>query len=80
MDFEKYNKGKQPCQDFEPDEIEFAPWGWLEHDCPKCGKKRMFCGECHYDHHENGWETCEEPVNYATDTREKYKASVETAQ
>ena len=53
----EYTIGKQPCQNFTPNEEENW-WGHSEHICPHCAKKRVFCLNCMNDHHEDGWEEC----------------------
>ena len=58
--YERYEKGKQPCNKFMPSEIDFLPAGdvYAKHECPYCGGLRMSCANCHYDHHADGWDTC----------------------
>jgi len=59
MNLENYRIGKQPCGSFDPQEREH--WGGLvEHVCPVCLSLRMFCSNCHQNHHEGGWGTCNE--------------------
>jgi len=51
--------GGQPCQAFcRGDDNPH------DHYCPICDGLRAFCGNCHRDHHEAGWETCK-PGAYA---------------
>ena len=57
--FDEYQRGKQPCDKFTPNEHE--EWfGTVRHGCPTCSREgcRMFCVNCNRDHHENGWDTC----------------------
>lgn len=62
---ETYKTGSQPCEKFTPRLNEV---GVLDrHECPRCGKLRVFCTFCDFDHHESGWENCrpdedDEPV------------------
>ena len=58
-DFSEYQTGNQPCQDFKPSDIDKEWFGQARHQCPKCEGRRLFCDNCHTDHHENGWESCE---------------------
>jgi hypothetical protein len=56
--FDEYQRGKQPCGKFTPNERE--EWFGTPHGCPTCGREgcRRFCLNCNRDHHENGWDTC----------------------
>jgi hypothetical protein len=59
-----FTMGQQPCPNYNPtkDYYDFANI----HDCygpydgrPKgCSGKVSFCENCHFDHHNNGWDTC----------------------
>jgi hypothetical protein len=59
----EFTIGRQPCQNFRPqiEANEYAQWE-NRHECPRCGKTRSFCLNCHSDHHEDGWETCNQPA------------------
>ena len=59
----EYMIGEQPCQNFTPNQEEKMWWGHPKHECPRCGGLRMFCSNCHKDHHEGGWEICDEKVS-----------------
>jgi hypothetical protein len=59
MSYEPYRAGKQPCDRFNPGPCEQEEFAFLVHQCPLCGGLRMFCRNCYFDHHENGWETCD---------------------
>lgn len=61
-----FDKGKQPCEDFNPKKDD---WHMTNiHECYgplKDGKMQKncqwtvsFCQNCYTDHHENGYETC----------------------
>lgn len=55
-----FTVGRQPCADFKPqrEANEHAVWD-NRHECYKgCGLEVSFCETCHYDHHENGYDTC----------------------
>jgi hypothetical protein len=58
--FDEYKQGRQPCDNFTPNERE--EWfGHVTHCCPICNSEhgvRMFCHHCHRDHHTDGWDTC----------------------
>lgn len=51
-----FSVGEQPCDNFTPDS-DYVRNGYA-HECYKCGGIRVFCVNCHYDHHAGGWEAC----------------------
>ena len=54
--FNTFEAGEQPCKFFNPTLNE---WDTYEkHECPVCGKTRVFCKVCCIDHHEGGWQDC----------------------
>lgn len=60
---EAFTVGKQPCQDFKPEQDGngLATWD-NRHECYcGCGKTTSFCLTCYKDHHEDGYETCNPP-------------------
>ena len=62
----KYNEGRQPCEEFDAEEITL--YGFTEHECfapfdmpypaARCGQLVAWCRNCHKDHHANGYDTC----------------------
>jgi len=55
-----YEAGKQPCDGFKQqlDGNAYATWGNV-HQCYRCGGLVSFCENCHRDHHQGGYETCQ---------------------
>ena len=62
--------GNQPCDNFKP-QIEHHEQGcWTNvHECYKCGGKVSFCMNCHFDHHDGGYETCKEGRDTTNENR-----------
>ena len=56
--YPSFNKGKQPCDNFEPEEESY--YGIQTHECYKGCKKLSvaFCKNCSRDHHEMGYDNC----------------------
>ena len=65
---ERFTIGRQPCQAFLRGDADIAALGEGNrrnlHQCPKCEGNRAWCDNCHGDHHDGGWETCQ-PGAYA---------------
>ena len=71
MKHEDFEKGEQPCNNFDGYEAE---WGNIErHTCygytigdrkeRRCEKTVSFCKNCNKDHHENGYQNCQLKAN-----------------
>jgi hypothetical protein len=56
---DSFECGRQPCDAFD-DSPEWNGLFHQRHECPRCLQARMFCGHCHTDHHQGGWDTCKE--------------------
>ena len=52
---DEFKVGVQPCQNFLGD---YGPGYLRVHCCYKCDGTVSFCGNCHFDHHAGGKETC----------------------
>ena len=52
----KFEIGNQPCNNFVPEDG-YDIMGYT-HSCPHCDGERVFCNNCHTDHHSFGWEDC----------------------
>jgi len=65
---ERFTIGRQLCQDFLRGDADIAALGEGNrrnlHQCPKCEGNRAWYDNCHGDHHDGGWETCQ-PGAYA---------------
>ena len=53
-----YEIGKQPCANFNPEDDHYYG-GRNVHSCYKCYGRVSFCKSCCFDHHENGYESCD---------------------
>ncbi len=64
----KFTVGSQPCGHFLRGDADIAALGIGNrsnlHWCPVCSGYRAWCDNCHTDHHDGGWETCN-PGAYA---------------
>ena len=58
MIYDLYQEGKQPCQNFHPQDDLGMDMG-NEHECFRCGGIVSFCTNCCRDHHRHGWDRCQ---------------------